>query len=48
MTAHGCVNQQGRPVRMPAWLADLAVDELTRPVARTRRYPEQADVDQKG
>jgi acyl-CoA thioester hydrolase len=25
VTAHGCVNAAGRPVRMPAWLAGLAV-----------------------
>lgn len=25
VTVHGCVNAQGRPVRMPAWLAGLAV-----------------------
>ena len=24
VTVHGCVNAQGRPVRMPAWLLDLA------------------------
>jgi acyl-CoA thioester hydrolase len=24
VTAHGCVNEAGRPVRMPAWLAALA------------------------
>ena len=24
VTVHGCVNPQGRPVRMPAWLASLA------------------------
>jgi acyl-CoA thioester hydrolase len=24
VTVHGCVNQQGRPVRMPRWLLDLA------------------------
>ena len=24
VTVHGCVNPQGRPVRMPAWLAELA------------------------
>ena len=23
VTVHGCVNPEGRPVRMPAWLADL-------------------------
>lgn len=26
VTVHGCVNQQGRPVRMPRWLAELAAD----------------------
>jgi acyl-CoA thioester hydrolase len=26
VTVHGCVNPQGRPVRMPAWLAELAID----------------------
>ncbi len=24
VTVHGCVNQEGRPVRMPAWLLELA------------------------
>ncbi|MFZ4720859.1 MAG: acyl-CoA thioesterase [Ilumatobacteraceae bacterium] len=24
VTVHGCVNAQGRPVRMPAWLLELA------------------------
>ena len=24
VTAHGCVNREGRPVRMPDWLTDLA------------------------
>lgn len=24
VTVHGCVNGEGRPVRMPAWLLDLA------------------------
>jgi acyl-CoA thioester hydrolase len=24
VTAHGAINQQGRPVRLPAWLVDLA------------------------
>lgn len=24
VTVHGCVNAQGRPMRMPAWLAQLA------------------------
>jgi acyl-CoA thioester hydrolase len=27
VTVHGCVNAQGRPVRMPAWLLDLADPE---------------------
>ena len=26
-TVHGCVNGQGRPVRMPAWLAELAIEQ---------------------
>jgi acyl-CoA thioester hydrolase len=26
VTAHGCVNVHGRPVRMPAWLAEHAED----------------------
>ena len=26
VTAHGCVNAEGRPVRMPEWLAALARD----------------------
>jgi acyl-CoA thioester hydrolase len=25
VTVHGCVNADGRPVRMPGWLADLSV-----------------------
>jgi acyl-CoA thioester hydrolase len=25
VTVHGCVNAQGRPLRMPTWLLDLAV-----------------------
>jgi acyl-CoA thioester hydrolase len=29
VTVHGCVNPQGRPVRMPQWLADLAVSPVT-------------------
>ena len=26
VTAHGCVDADGRPVRMPAWLTELAAD----------------------
>jgi acyl-CoA thioester hydrolase len=26
VTVHGCVNAQGRPVRMPSWLTDLAAE----------------------
>lgn len=26
VTVHGCVNAEGRAVRMPAWLADLSTD----------------------
>jgi acyl-CoA thioester hydrolase len=26
VTVHGCVNAAGRPVRMPAWLAELSSD----------------------
>jgi len=26
ITAHGCINAQGRAVRMPEWLRELAVD----------------------
>ena len=25
VTVHGCVNAQGRPLRMPTWLLDLAI-----------------------
>ena len=27
VTVHGCVNPQGRPVRMPQWLAELAAGQ---------------------
>jgi acyl-CoA thioester hydrolase len=26
VTVHGCVNAQGRPVRMPSWLTDLVAE----------------------
>ncbi len=26
VTVHGCVNPEGRPVRMPAWLGELSTD----------------------